>query len=115
MPRVKRGTKARQRRKKTMKLAKGYYGRKKSNFRRGSEAVERAGVYAYRDRKAKKGEFRALWILRVNAACRSHNITYSQFMNKILKSKIALNRKMLSELAVTEPQVFESVVKQIAA
>jgi len=87
-----------------MKLAKGFYGRKKSNFRRGSEAVERALVFSYRDRKNRKREFRRLWVLRINAAVRAHDLTYSQFVHRLAKAKIGLNRKMLSQLAIESPK-----------
>ncbi|OGQ17222.1 MAG: 50S ribosomal protein L20 [Deltaproteobacteria bacterium RIFCSPHIGHO2_02_FULL_40_11] len=115
MPRVKRGTKARQRRKKMMKLAKGFYSRRKSNFRRGSETVKRGWMYAFRDRKVRKQDFRKLWVIRINAAVRELNMNYSQFMAKFSGSKIALNRKMLADLAATEPQTFKAVVDQVLA
>lgn len=115
MPRVKRGVKARRRRNKIMKLAKGTYGRRKSNFRRGSESVERAWVFAYRDRKVRKRAFRKLWIIRINAAVHPFNLSYSQFMSKLKKANMALNRKMLAQLAVQDPQSFEMIVKRVQA
>jgi len=113
MPRVKRGFKARRRRARVMKHAKGYYGRKKTIFRRGSEGVERAWVFAYRDRKVRA--FRQLWITRINAAVQPFNISYSQFMFKLKKANISLNRKMLSELAISDPKSFETIVQQVKA
>ena len=115
MPRVKRGFKARRRRKKIMKEAKGFYGRNKSNFRRGSEAVERAWKFAYRDRKVRKRAFRGLWIQRINAAARALNMNYSQFMYKLSKAKIGLNRKTLAQIAVQDPKLFETIVNKVKA
>lgn len=98
-----------------MKFAKGTYGRRKSNFRRGSESVERAWVFAYRDRKVRKRAFKQLWIIRINAAVRPLNLSYSQFMSKLKKANIVLNRKMLAQLAVQDPQSFETIVKRAQA
>ena len=114
MPRVKRGFKARRRRSKIMKLAKGTYGRRKSNFRRGSESVERAWVFAYRDRKVRKREFRKLWIARINAAVRPLNLSYSQLISKLKKANVGLNRKMLAQMAVYDPQAFQALVQKVA-
>lgn len=113
MARVKRGFKARRRRNKIMKLAKGFHGRKKSIFRRGREAVKRAGVQQYRDRKVKKRTFRQLWITRINAATRVHNLSYSQFIHKLSESGITLNRKVLAEMAVSDPTSFDLLVKKV--
>ena len=98
-----------------MKFAKGTYGRRKSNFRRGSESVERGWVFAYRDRKVRKRSFRQLWIVRINAAVRPLNLSYSQFMSKLKKANIVLNRKMLAQMAVQDPQSFEMIVKRVQA
>src|SRR3989338_1054065 len=114
MPRVKRGFKARRRRSKIMKLAKGTYGRRKSNFRRGSESVERAWVFAYRDRKVRKRAFRKLWITRINAAVRHLNLSYSQLISKLKKANVGLNRKMLAQMAVYDPQAFQTIVQKVA-
>lgn len=115
MPRVKRGVKARRRRNRILKHAKGFYGRRKTSIRRGTESVQRAWVYQYRDRKKTKREFRSLWIQRINAAVRGHDLNYSQFIHGLAKAKIGLNRKMLAEMAVSDPQAFEKLVKQVEA
>ena len=115
MPRVKRGTKARQRRKKIMRQAAGFYGRRKSTLRRGQEAVERAWKFSYRDRKVRKREFRALWIQRINAAAREHDLSYSQFVYGLKKAQIGLDRKMLSQLAIQDPKTFSDIVKKVRA
>lgn len=115
MPRVKRGVKARRRRNRILKRAKGFYGRRKSSIRRGTESVQRAWTYQYRDRKKTKREFRSLWIQRINAAARANGLNYSQFIHGLVKAKIGLNRKMLAELAVSDSQAFENVVKQIGS
>ncbi len=115
MPRVKGGYKARRRRNKILKFAKGAYGRRKSNIRRASESVERAWVFAYRDRKVRKRAFRKLWIIRINAAVRPLNISYSQFMSKLKKANIGLNRKTLAQLAVQDPQAFQTIVQKVQA
>ena len=98
-----------------MKLAKGFYGRRKSNFRRGSETVERALAFAYRDRKVRKRQFRRLWIQRINAAVRAYHLSYSQFMHKLSQTKIGLNRKSLAEIAVKDPKTFEFIVQKVQA
>ena len=98
------------RRKKILKLAKGYYGRAKNCLRIGIEKIEKALRYAYRDRRARKRNMRRLWIQRINAAARLHGMIYSQLMNGMKKANIKINRKILSDLAITEPKTFESVV-----
>ena len=113
MPRVKRGVTARARHKKIIDKAKGYRGRRNNVFRIAKEAVMRAGQYAYRDRRNKKRTFRALWITRINAAVREHGLTYSVFMNGLLKSEIALDRKVLAELAVNDKSAFGAIVAQV--
>ncbi|MBI4040674.1 MAG: 50S ribosomal protein L20 [Deltaproteobacteria bacterium] len=115
MPRVKRGTKARRRRKKILKLASGAYNRRHSSIRRGTETVERGWVYAYRDRKVKKRMFRSLWIQRINAAVRPFALTYSEFISKVQNANIGLNRKMLSELSIRDPKAFETLVRQVSS
>jgi large subunit ribosomal protein L20 len=112
MARVKRGTKARARRKKVLKRAKGYYGSNSRLFVTAQEVVDRAGVYAYRDRKVRKREFRSLWTMRINAAARANGTTYSKFIGALNKSGMVLDRKILADLAVTDPQAFSAVVKQ---
>jgi len=110
MPRVKRGNKKLLRRKKILKLAKGFFGAKRKNYRTAKEAVEKALQYAYRDRRNKKRDFRRLWTVRINAAVREYGISYSRFINGLLKSDIKLNRKTLSNLAATEPETFKEIV-----
>lgn len=104
----------RRKHKKTLKSAKGYYGRRKSTIRSGKNAVERAGQYAYRDRRTKKRTFRALWIQRINAGARMHDMTYSQFMHGIKLAEIEMDRKILSDLAVNHPKDFAAIAKQAA-
>lgn len=106
MARVKRGVTSRERHKKVLKMAKGYQGRNNSCYRIALEKVEKAGQYAYRDRKAKKREYRALWITRINAAARLNDISYSQLMNGLNKAGIELDRKVLADLAVNNPAEF---------
>jgi large subunit ribosomal protein L20 len=115
MPRVKRGVTARARHKKVMALAKGYRGRRKNVFRIAKQAVMRAGQYAYRDRRNRKRVFRALWIARINAAVREQGLSYSRFINGLLKAKIGLDRKVLAELAVNDKPAFAAIVKQVKA
>jgi large subunit ribosomal protein L20 len=119
MPRAKGGFKTRQRRKKVLEQAKGYYSAKSRLFRIATEAVDKALQYAYRDRKVKKREFRSLWIIRINAAVRAADLTYSQFIAGAKKAKIALNRKALADMAYNDPKAFselaESVKKKLAA
>jgi large subunit ribosomal protein L20 len=96
-----------------MELAKGYFGRKKNVWTVAKNAIEKGLVYAYRDRKAKKRDFRALWIARINAGARLHGMSYSEFMGKVKKSNIDLNRKVLADLAMNHPSAFEAVVKKL--
>jgi len=112
MARVKRGTIAHARHKKVLKRAKGYYGRRKNVFRVATQAVTKAGQYAYRDRKQRKREFRALWIVRINAAARSHGLSYNKFINGLLKAAIEIDRKVLAELAVNDKPAFAELVAQ---
>ena len=111
MPRAKRGFKARRRRNKVLKLAKGYYGGRSRLFRTATEAVDRALKYAYRDRRAKKRSFRALWIARINAAARLNEISYSRLMNGLKIAGIELDRKVLAEMAITDPAAFTRIVE----
>ena len=115
MPRVKRGVTAHARHKKVLDAAKGFRGRRSTVFRIAKEAVMRAGQYAYRDRRNKKRAFRGLWIQRINAATREHGLTYSQFMNGILKAGIEVDRKVMADLAVREPAAFKALVDQAQA
>src|SRR5690349_4733533 len=112
MARVKRGVTTHARHKEIVKLAKGYRGRASTNYRIAIEKVEKALRYAYRNRKAKKSEFRALWIQRINAGVREHGMTYSRFMNGLKRAGIELDRKQLAELAATEPGAFKSLVQK---
>ena len=111
--RVKRGTVRRAKHKKIIKLAKGYKGRKKSVFKLAKQAVQKAGQHAYKHRKTKKREFRALWIIKVNAAARALGISYSEFIKRLSDKKIVLNRKMLADLAEHHPKTFEAVIKKV--
>jgi len=113
MPRVKRGVTARARHKKVIDAAKGYRGRRKNVFRIAKQAVMRAGQYAYRDRRNKKRVFRALWIARINAAVRQHDMTYSVFMNGMKKAAIELDRKVLSDMAIADKAAFAALVTRI--
>jgi large subunit ribosomal protein L20 len=115
MARVKRGVTAHAKHKKVLKLAKGYYGRRKNTIRTAKAAVDRAMQYAYRDRKAKKRTFRALWIQRLNAAVREHGLTYSRFIDGLNKAGITVDRKVLSDLAIHEPAAFAALVDQAKA
>jgi len=115
MPRAKRGTKRRQRHNKLRNKAEGFVLGLGSQIRRTAEAVDRAGVYAYRDRRAKKRDFRGLWIARLSAATNANQISYSRFINALVKAKVALNRKMLSEIAIHDPKAFESIVNKVRA
>jgi len=112
MPRVKRGVIARKAHKKVLKAAKGFRGRRGNVFRIANEAVMRAGQYAYRDRRTKKREFRALWIARINAAAREHGMTYSVFMNGLKKAAIEVDRKVLADIAVFDKPAFVRFVEQ---
>lgn len=109
--RVKRGFNARRRRNKVLKLAKGYRGARSKLFRTAANAVDKALVYAYRDRKVRKRDFRRLWIARINAAVRGHGLSYSRFINQLKQSNIALDRKVLAELAVSDPGAFSRIVQ----
>lgn len=115
MARVKGGVTAHARHKKVLKKAKGYYGRRKNTFRTANAAVEKAGLYAYRDRKAKKRTFRALWIQRINAAVRAHDLTYSRFISGLAKAGIELDRKVMADIAMHEPDAFKGLVDQARA
>jgi len=112
MTRVKRGVTTHRRHRKIIKAAKGYYGRRKNTFRTANQAVEKAGQYAYRDRRAKKRNFRALWIQRINAAARLHGLTYSRFIDGLGKAGIEVDRKVLADLAVREPEAFGALADQ---
>ncbi|MBT5031952.1 MAG: 50S ribosomal protein L20 [Proteobacteria bacterium] len=112
MPRVKRGVTARARHKKVIAQAKGYRGRRKNVFRVANQAVWRAGQYAYRDRRQRKRQFRALWIVRINAAARECGLSYSRLINGLLKAEIDLDRKVLAELAVNDKATFAQIVDQ---
>ena len=113
MARVKRGVTARARHKKVLKKAKGYYGARSRVFRAAKQQVIKSGQYAYRDRRAKKREFRSLWIVRINAACRLHGVSYSQFMGKLNTSSLEINRKVLADLAMNDPAGFKAIFDQI--
>lgn len=104
---------SRARRKKMMKNAKGYFGRRKNVWTVSKNAIEKGWQYAYRDRKAKKREFRALWIQRINAGAREYGMSYSQFMGKLHAAGVEINRKSLAELAMNEPQAFKAIVDQV--
>jgi large subunit ribosomal protein L20 len=109
MPRVKRGFKARQRRNKVLKLAKGYRGARSKLFRSATEAVDRALNYAFRDRRVKKRDFRALWIVRINAAARLNGTTYSKLIHGLKKASIEIDRKILADLAISDPAGFAKI------
>lgn len=113
MSRVKGGPRAHARHRKIIKAAKGYYGRRKNCFRTAVQAVEKAGQYAYRDRRNKKREFRALWIQRINAAARMHGMKYSTFMHGLKLTGIELDRKVLSDIAIRDEKGFEAIVKMV--
>ncbi|HUX80404.1 MAG TPA: 50S ribosomal protein L20 [Alphaproteobacteria bacterium] len=112
MAHVKRGTTTHARHKKILKLAKGYRGRSKNCFRIAVQRVEKALQYAYRDRRNKKRDFRGLWIQRINAGTREHGLTYSKFINGLIKAGIDIDRKVLADLAVHEPAAFKAIVDQ---
>jgi large subunit ribosomal protein L20 len=113
MPRSVNSVASRERRKRILKLAKGYFGRKKNVWTVAKNAVEKGLVYAYRDRKQKKREFRAIWIQRINAGVRPHGLSYSAFIGKLKKSGIDLNRKVLADLAMNHPEAFTEVVNKV--
>jgi large subunit ribosomal protein L20 len=112
MTRVKRSVHARKKRRKVLGQAKGYWGLKKSSYRYAKEQVEHSLHYAYRDRKNKKRTFRRLWIIRINAAARQNGLSYNQFMSGLRKAEIPLDRKVLAELAVNDPQAFGAIAQQ---
>jgi len=113
MPRVNNAVAARQKRKKVMKQTKGYFGRRKNVWTVSKNAYEKGLSYAYRDRRKKKAEFRALWIQRINAAVREYDMSYSEFMGKLSKADIDINRKVLADLAMNDPKAFEAIVKKV--
>jgi large subunit ribosomal protein L20 len=113
MPRVKRGFKARRRRNKTLKMAKGYRGARSRLYKTATEAVDRALKYAYRDRRVRKREMRGLWIIRISAAVKQHGLSYSRFIGALKKANIALDRKVLSEMAIHDPERFGQLIKMV--
>ncbi len=113
MTRIKRGVAASKRRKNVIRRTKGFENRRSTNFVAAREALLHADKYSYRDRRNKKRDMRALWLIRLNAALRDNGVTYSKFAGALKKAKIAINRKMLSELAIAAPEVFEALVKQV--
>ncbi|MFC3040073.1 50S ribosomal protein L20 [Virgibacillus xinjiangensis] len=115
MPRVKGGTVTRRRRKRVLKLAKGYYGSKRTLFKTAKQQVMKSGQYAYRDRRQKKRDFRKLWITRINAAARNHDISYSRLMHGLKVAGIDINRKMLSDLAINDEQAFGQLADKAKA
>lgn len=115
MPRVKTGTIRRARHKKILKMAKGFYSGRRKHFRKAKEQVERSLVYAYRDRRQKKRDFRKLWIIRINAACRLNDISYSKFMFGLKKAGIELDRKILADMAMNDEKSFAGVMTQVKA
>jgi len=113
MPRVRRGTKKSRRRSEILKLAKGYWGARSRNYRTAKEAVERALLYAYRDRRTRKRDFRRLWIIRIKAAAENNGLSYSRFIHGLKELNIELDRKILAELAVNSPQTFFEIVQKV--
>jgi len=113
MPRTRGGFKTRRRRKKVLKMAKGYYGARSRLFRVATQAVDKALLHAYRDRRVKKREFRSLWIVRINAAVRALGMSYSQFMNRLKNMDVQLNRKALADLAYHDPKAFTNLVELV--
>ncbi|MGP1608528.1 MAG: 50S ribosomal protein L20 [Clostridium sp.] len=113
MARIKAGKTTRKRHKKIIKLAKGYFGRKSTNYKIANQAVMKSGVYAYVGRKRRKRDFRKLWIIRINAAARANNTTYSRLINGLKQKDIQINRKMLAEMAVNDPKAFTKLVETI--
>jgi large subunit ribosomal protein L20 len=114
MARVKRSVHSKKHRKATLERAKGYYGNKSRSYRAANEQVMHSLQYAYRDRRAKKGEFRKLWIQRINAACREHGMSYSRFISGLRMAEVDVDRKILAEIAVTDPEAFAALVKVAA-
>lgn len=115
MSRVTRGNRKLLRRKKILKLAKGFFGAKRKNYRTAKEAVEKSLLYSYRDRRNRKRDFRKLWNVRINAAVREYGVNYSRFINGLKKANIKLNRKILSNLAASEPETFSQIVEKVKA
>lgn len=115
MPRAVDGTRRKDHRKKILKLAKGFWGRRGTNFKVAKDAVAKSLMYAYRDRRDRKGDFRALWIQRINAAVRAEGLTYSRFIEGLGKAGVNLDRKALSNLAIQDPQAFKAVVEKAKA
>ena len=115
MSRVKRGVTTHARHRKVIKAAKGYYGRRKNTFRIANQAVEKAGQYAYRDRKVRKRNFRALWVQRINAAARINGLTYGRFIDGLNKAGIEIDRKVMADIAVHEPEAFTALAEQAKA
>ena len=113
MPRSVNSVASRKRRKKILKAAKGYFGRRKNVYTVEKNAVEKAMSYAYRDRKNNKRNFRSLWVMRINAAARLHGMSYSQFMGKVKANNIELNRKVLADLAMNNPEAFKAIVEKV--
>ena len=113
MPRSVNSVASRQRRKKILKAAKGYFGRRKNVYTVAKNAVEKAMLYSYRDRKNNKRNFRSLWIVRINAGARMHGMSYSQFMGKVKANNIELNRKVLADLAMNNPEAFKAIVEKV--
>lgn len=115
MPRARKGAARRRGRKRILKQAEGFWGGRKNLYRKAKETLLRAGVYAYRDRKAKKRQFRKLWVIRINAAARERGLTYSQFMDGLIKAGVEIDRKQLAEMAVSDPQGFDKVFETARA
>ena len=115
MPRAKSSVPSRRRKKKILKAARGYYGGKHRLYKTAKEGVERALSYSYRDRKKRIGQFRRLWISRINAAVRNEGISYSKFMNLLRQKNIQINRKLLADMAVNDPDAFKSLVQQVVS
>ena len=115
MARVKTGIVRRRRHKKILKMARGFFSGRREHFRKAKEQIERSLVYAFRDRRQKKRDFRRLWITRINAACRLNDISYSRFINALNKANIDLDRKILADMAMNDPEAFAIVVKQAKA
>ncbi|MEO5980561.1 MAG: 50S ribosomal protein L20 [Chryseolinea sp.] len=113
MPRSVNNVASRAKRKRILKLAKGFFGRKKNVWTVAKNAIEKGLVYAYRDRKQKKREFRGIWIARINAGARVHGLSYSEFMGKLHKANVGLNRKVLADLAMNHPTAFETLVNKV--
>jgi len=113
LPRVRHQVAARKRRKKVLKKAKGYYGGRRKLYRTAKETVQRAMAYSYRDRRNKKRDFRSLWIIRINAACRLLGLSYSRFMNGLKKLGVTIDRKNLAEIAVKDPQTFAQLAQMV--